>query len=127
MDEACFNCMKLVLSTHNLSLTEAIENHIIKRVQKLEKLHQRAVDVRVTLEHNETRAPERQFTCNMRLGVRGPDLFAEHTDSDMYAAIDKVVKKLEQQLRERHSKAKARKHKEAVRHKTKRQTEGRLL
>ncbi|MCX8155113.1 MAG: ribosome-associated translation inhibitor RaiA [Verrucomicrobiae bacterium] len=119
--------MKLVLSTHNLSLTEAIENHIIKRVQKLEKLHRRAVDVRVTLEYNATRAPERQFTCNMRVGVRGPDLFAEHTDGDMYVAIDKVVKKLEQQIRERHSKAKARKHKEAVRHKVKRLTEGRLL
>lgn len=119
--------MKLVLSTHNLTLTEAIENHIVKKVQKLEKLHHRAVDVRVTLEHNQTRAPERQFTVNMRLGVRGPDLFAEHTDGDLYAAVDKVVKKLEQQIRERHSKAKARKHKQAVRHKERRQTEGRLL
>lgn len=119
--------MKLVLTTHNLTLTAGIEDHIISRVQKLERLHERAVDVRVTIEHDKTKAPERQFTCSMRLGVRGPDLFAEDTEADLYAAIDKVTKKIEQQIRKRHSKAKARKHSDAVKKKQKRLTEGKLL
>ncbi len=46
----------------------------------------------------------------MRLAVPGPDLFAVDSESDLYAAIDLVTKKLEQQLRKRHSKHKARKH-----------------
>jgi putative sigma-54 modulation protein len=119
--------MKLVLMTHNLTLTAGIENHIISRVQKLEHLHERAVDVRVTIEHDKTKSPERQFTCAMRLGVRGPDLFAEDTEADLYAAIDKVTKKIEQQIRKRHNKAKARKHSDAAKSKQRRLVEGKLV
>ena len=56
----------------------------------------------MTLEHDHTRAPEKQFSCSMRLSVRGPDLFAEDRESDLYAAIDRVTKKIEQQIRKRH-------------------------
>jgi putative sigma-54 modulation protein len=109
--------MKFILSTHNVTLTKAIEDHILSRIDKLDHLHSRAIDVRVTLEHDNTRAPEKQFTCSMRLGVRGPDLFAEDCESDLYAAIDVVTKKLEQQIRKRQNKHKARKHKQAARRK----------
>jgi putative sigma-54 modulation protein len=114
--------MKLVLTTHNLKLTQGIENHILAKIQKLEHLDQRAVDVRVTIEYDKTKAPERQFTCKMRMGVRGRDLFAEDSESDLYAAIDLVEKKLEQQIRKRHNKVKAKKHTEAAKIKQRRKT-----
>ncbi len=107
--------MKLILSTHNIKPTEAIEQHILDRLDKLEHFNRWTVDARVTLEHDHTRAPERQFNCSMRLGVRGPDLFAEDSENDLYAAIDKVAKKIEQQIRKRHNKRMARKHTEASR------------
>ena len=113
--------MKLILSTHNLTLTKAIEDHILGKLQKLERLDHRAIDARVTLEHDHSRVPERQFSCSIRLAVRGPDLFAEDRESDLYAAIDLVAKKIEQQLRKRQSKFKARKHKVASRSKRTRQ------
>ena len=100
--------MKLILSTHNLTLTKAIEDHVVKCLQKLDHFDPRAIDARVTLEHDHTRAPERQFSCSMRLAVRGPDLFAKDVESDLYAAIDLVAKKIEQQIRKRHNKFKAR-------------------
>ncbi len=113
--------MKLILSTHNVTLTKAIEDHVLAKLDKLEHFDRWAVDARVTLEHDHTRAPERQFSCSMRLGVRGPDLFAEDRESDLYAAIDIVSKKIEQQIRKRQSKKKARKHKVASRTKRTRQ------
>ncbi|MGD0351462.1 MAG: ribosome-associated translation inhibitor RaiA [Verrucomicrobiota bacterium] len=113
--------MKLILTTHNLTLTKAIEDHLLDRLQKLDHFAQRAVDARVTLEHDHTRVPERQFSCSIRLAVRGPDLFAEDVESDLYAAIDRVTKKIEQQIRKRHNKWKARKHKVAARSKLRRQ------
>jgi putative sigma-54 modulation protein len=113
--------MKFILSTHNVTLTKAIEDHILSRIDKLEHLDRFAIDARVTLEHDHTRAPERQFSCSIRLGVRGPDLFAEDSESDLYAAIDVVTKKIEQQIRKRHNKHKARKHTEASRSKRRRQ------
>ena len=109
--------MKLILSTHNVTLTKAIEDHVLARLDKLDHLDQRVIDTRVTLEHDHTRAPEKQFSCSMRLAVRGPDLFAEDRENDLYTAIDLVTKKIEQQIRKRHNKTKARKHKVAARNK----------
>lgn len=106
--------MKLILSTHNVTLTKAIEDHVLDRLEKLDHFDQRAVDARITLEHDHTRAPERQFSCSIRLAVRGPDLFAEDRESDLYAAIDRVTKKIEQQIRKRHGKIKTRKHNDAA-------------
>ena len=116
--------MNLILSTHNITLTKAIEDHVISRIDKLEHLNRFAINARVTLEHDNTRAPERQFSCSIRLSVRGPDLFAEDVESDLYAAIDLVFKKIEQQVRKRRNKYKARKHKVAARTKRTRQEAG---
>ena len=113
--------MKLILSTHNVTLTKAIEDHVIARLEKLDHMDQRIVDARVTLEHDNTRVPEKQFSCSIRLGVRGPDLFAKDIESDLYAAIDAVEKKIEAQIRKRHSKVKAAKHKVGARSKRTRQ------
>jgi len=116
--------MKLILSTHNLTLTKAIEDHILGRIDKLEHLDRFAINARVTLEHDNTKATDRQFSCSIRLAVPGPDLFAEDSESDLYAAIDLVTKKIEQQIRKRHNKYKARKHTEAARTKRRRQDAG---
>jgi putative sigma-54 modulation protein len=116
--------MNMILSTHNVTLTKAIEDHLISRINKLEHLHRFAINARVTLEHDKTKAPERQFTCSMRLSLPGPDLFAQDVEADLYAAIDLVAKKVEQQIRRRHNKYKARKHKQAARGKRSRQDKG---
>jgi putative sigma-54 modulation protein len=106
--------MKLILSTHNVTLTKSLEDHVVKRLEKLDHFDKHAIDARVTLEHDHTRVPEKQFSCSMRLGIRGPDLFAEDRESDLYAAVDRVTKKIEQQIRKRHNKHKAHKHKDAA-------------
>ena len=116
--------MKLILLMHNVTLTKAIEDHIISRLEKLAKLNRFAVNARVTLEHDQAKAPDRQFSCSVRLALPGPDLFAEDVESDLYTAIDLVSKKIEQQIRKRHSKYRARKHKQASRTKRIRQEAG---
>ena len=113
--------MKLILSTHNVTLTKAIEDHVISRIEKLEHFDKRAIDARVTLDHDHTKLSEKQFSCSIRLSLRGPDLYAEDSESDLYAAIDQVTKKIEQQIRKRHSKRKTKKHKVAARTKSRRQ------
>ena len=105
--------MKFILSAHNVTITKALENHLLGKLEKLEHFDRWAVDARVTLDHDHTKVPEKQFKCSVRLGVRGPDLFAEDLESDLYAAIDLVFKKIEQQIRKRHSRRKATKHTEA--------------
>lgn len=110
--------MNTILSTHNVTLTKAIEDHILSRIEKLEHLTRFATSARITLEHDQAKAPERQFACSIRLSVPGPDLFAADVESDLYAAIDLVVKKIEQQIRKRAGKYKNRKHKARARSKS---------
>ncbi|SRR5258707_10274182 len=113
--------MNLILSTHNVTLTKAIEDHLTSRIDKLEHLNRFAMNTRVTLERDQTKAADRQFSCSMRLSLPGPDLFAEDHEADLYAAIDVVAKKIEQQIRKRANKYKARKHTAASRNKRTRQ------
>lgn len=121
---ACSRPMKFVLSTHNITLTKAIEDHILTRIDKLEHMDSKVMEARVIIEHDHTRGEDKAFKCSMRLGVRGPDLYAEDVEADLYAAIDVVAKKLQQQVRKKHSKTKARKHTDAAALKTKRQQRG---
>jgi len=113
--------MKFILTTHNVTLTKAIEEHILSRLEKLEHLDRYCTSARVSLEHDHLKRPDRQFACSMRLSVPGPDLYALDCKEDLYAAIDLVTKKIEQQIRKRHNKWKARKHKIAARSKQTRQ------
>src|ERR1041384_1037210 len=69
--------MKLILSTHNVTLTKAIEDHVLGRLDQLEHLDRFAMDARVILEHDTSKATDRQFKCSVRLRMPGPDLYAE--------------------------------------------------
>jgi putative sigma-54 modulation protein len=116
--------MNVIIVPHNVTLTKAIEDHLISRINRIEHLNHYVTNVRATLDHDQARAPERAFSCSVRLALPGPDMFAEDVESDLYAAIDLVMKKIEQQLRKRHSKRKTRKHKIAARSKRTRQEAG---
>jgi putative sigma-54 modulation protein len=116
-----FIYMKFILSAHNVTLTKAIEDHILTRIEKLEHMDRFVTSARVTLEHDHLKLMDGQFSCAIRLSIPGPDLFAQDWESDLYAAIDLVTKKIEQQLRKRHSKYKARNHTLASRGKRSRQ------
>lgn len=61
--------MKFILSTHNVTLTKAIEDHILTRIEKLEHLDHYATSARVSVEHDHLKVPDRQFSCSLRLAV----------------------------------------------------------
>jgi len=102
--------MKLILTAHNLKVTDALEQHVVDKIEKLDHFDSRAVDARVILEHDTAKPSERRFKCSVRLAVPGPDLYAVEYQEDLYSAVDLVVKKIEQQIRKRQNKYKARKH-----------------
>jgi len=115
--------MKFILTTHNVTLTDAIEQHILAKLDKLEHIDRWLLDARATLEKDHApKTTESSYKCGIRLGVRGNDLYAEDKEQDLYKAIDLVTKKLEQQIRSKHSRVKAKTHKVAARLKEKRQT-----
>lgn len=118
---AFFNSMKLILDSHNIELTEAIKDHVSGCIHKFEHMNQRALEARVNLERDHVGLPGNKYKCTMHLYFKGTDMFAEDHESDLYAAIDLVTKKVQQQLRKHHSKIITRHHTGAAKAKQTRQ------
>jgi putative sigma-54 modulation protein len=110
LNRADSKSMKLILDSHNVEVTEAIKEHVNVCVHKLEHMNQRAIEARVNLERDHVGLPENKYKCTMHLYFKGTDMFAEDHESDLYAAIDLVTKKVQQQLRKHHSKIITRHH-----------------
>ena len=45
--------------------------------------------------------PGGRFTAKAHLAVAGPDIFAEHSDNDLYVALERLTEKLSRQLEKR--------------------------
>ena len=105
--------MKLVLSTHKVTLTDGLNEHVPVH-RKLDHQETHALKAFVNLERDHTGVPEKQYTCTMKLALPGQNLVARDAENDLYAAIDLVTKKIQAQLRKRHNKFKSRNHKVAA-------------
>ena len=102
--------MQIHLSPRHLVLTAAIHSYVAEKVEHLESITEQIIAAHVVLLHDETKTS--QYVVKVHLAVPGPDIHAEDTDADLYAAIDKVAAKLAQQLRKRKTKlVSTRKHK----------------
>lgn len=94
--------MQIHLSPRHLTLTAAIHTYVAEKISHLEQLTENIVAAHVVLLHDETKT--KKHTVKVHLAVPGPDIHAEDTEDDLYAAIDKVVDKLSMQLRKRKTK-----------------------
>ena len=99
--------MKLVLSTHKVSLTDSLKEHVRSKIEKLENQDGHALSAFVNLERDHKGAPEKKYTCTMKVNMPGQSLVARDAENDLYASVDLVTKKIQQQIRKRHSKFKA--------------------
>ena len=99
--------MKLVLSTHKITLTDGLKDHVRQCVEKLENQDTHALAAFVNLERDHKGIPKNKFNCTMKVSLPGQTLIARDSKDDLYAAIDLVTKKIQQQIRKRHSKFKA--------------------
>ena len=106
--------MKLVLSTHKVTLTDSLKDHVHKCVEKIEHQDTRVMAVFVNLERDHKGISKNKFNCTMKVTFSGQTLIARDSEADLYAAIDMVTKKVQAQLRKRHSKFKALNHKVAA-------------
>lgn len=86
--------MDIIISGRHLSVTEAVKEYARKKAAKLERFFDRIRKIQVTLDVE----GERQIAEMIISATRGSTLIAEVAATDMYAAIDLVVDKLERQL-----------------------------
>ena len=93
--------MQIHLSPRHLRLTAAIHRHCVDKIEQLEELAGEIVAAHIVLIHDETAKPADRHSVKVHLAVPGPDIHAEESSEDLYAALDLVVDKLARQLRKR--------------------------
>ncbi len=85
--------MQVNISGHHVDLTTALKDYVTQKSEKLARHFDQITNVDVVLSVEK----QRQM-AEANIHVSGKDLFANVEDSDMYAAIDKLVDKLDRQL-----------------------------
>lgn len=86
--------MNITISGRHLNITEAMKEYARKKVAKLERFFDRIMKIQVILDVE----GERQTAEMIVSAARGSTLIAEVATTDMYAAIDLAIDKIERQL-----------------------------
>ncbi|RMF18026.1 MAG: ribosome-associated translation inhibitor RaiA [Gammaproteobacteria bacterium] len=97
--------MQINISGHHLELTDALKSYVEEKVQRLERHFDHIIGIDVILSVEK----ERQI-AEATVRIKGNDLHGRAEDSDLYAAIDLLVDKLDRQLVKRKEKDVARSH-----------------
>lgn len=85
--------MNLNLTGHHLEITPAIRDYVTSKLERVTRHFDHVIDVSVILSVEKLRQ-----RIEASVHVRGKEIFAESDDSDMYAAIDLLVDKLDRQI-----------------------------
>lgn len=83
----------------NIDITEAMKSYAEDKLEKLERFSNQIVDARVVMAYDSKKHADAPARVEVQLNVPNGVVRAEERGQDSYAAIDKVVDKLERQLK----------------------------
>jgi len=86
--------MQIELTGHHIEVTDSLRNYVNEKMARLERHFDKVSNTHVILSVENVRQ-KAEATVHMS----GHDIFAECTEDDMYAAIDKLVDKLDRQVK----------------------------
>ncbi len=91
--------MQITIKGKGIDVTEALKSHADHRIKKMERYSDGVISAEVTL------ATERNWhIAEVTLFGKGFDMHGEERTKDMYNSIDRVVEKLERQLKKQREK-----------------------
>ena len=85
--------MNLIITGHHLEITPAIRGYIEEKMGRITRHFDQVIDVTVTL-----MVEKLKHKAEVNLHLRGKDIYIEAIESDMYAAIDSLIDKLDRQV-----------------------------
>jgi putative sigma-54 modulation protein len=100
--------MNLHLTGHNFDVTPAIRDYVSGKFERVTHHFDHVIDVNVILSVEKL---ERRIEATVR--VRGKDIFCESVETDMYAAIDGLIDKLDRAIIKHKEKSLDRRHNDA--------------
>ena len=85
--------MQMKITGLQLDITDALRNYVTEKTARLERHFDKIISAQITLEVDKL-----QQKAEGTLHLAGADLVAEAEHTDMYAAIDLLVDRLDRQL-----------------------------
>jgi putative sigma-54 modulation protein len=85
--------MNLTLTGHHLEITPAIRAHVTTKLEKISRHFEHITGINVILSTDKL-----QHKVEVTIHLPGKDVHTESIDTDMYAAIDLVIDKLDRQV-----------------------------
>jgi putative sigma-54 modulation protein len=90
--------MSLRISGHHLEVTPAIHGYVVDKFERITRHFDQVGDIKVLLSIENEREKDRRQKAECTIHVKGHDFFAETLHSDLYAAVDLLVDKIDQQV-----------------------------
>jgi len=85
--------MQINVTGHHVEVTDALKNYVDSKFQRLERHFDQVINVHVVLSVEKLRQK-----AEASIHVNGAKVFADEVHEDMYAAIDRLVDKLDRQV-----------------------------
>ncbi|SIT36897.1 Ribosome hibernation promoting factor [Paraburkholderia ribeironis] len=90
--------MNLKISGHHLEVTPALREYVITKLDRVLRHFDQVIDGSVVLSVDNHKEKEKRQKVEINLHLKGKDIFVESCDSDLYAAIDLMIDKLDRQV-----------------------------
>jgi len=86
--------MQISVSGHHVDVTEPLREYVVSKIEKIARHFDLVSDISCILTVEKLR-----HKAEASVRVNGGTIYADHTEEDMYAAIDGLVDKLERRVR----------------------------
>jgi len=90
--------MDLIISGKNFKLTPSLKAYVEEKMARLNKFWNKIIRVRVELDVERNQKSGDVYGVEAKLEVPGPDIQVGSKSSDMHAAIDEIMPRLERLL-----------------------------
>ncbi len=92
--------VKIDIFTKNLELTDRLNDYVVKKVEKLEKLLDEVDECRIDLSHAKTaRNASDRYVSQLTLRGKGFILRSEERSDSIFSAVDAALDKMRRQIR----------------------------
>jgi len=90
--------MNLTISGHHLDVTPALRGYVTSKLERVTRHYEDVVDVKVILTVEKQKEKQLRQRAECSIHVKGNEMFAESAHSDLYAAVDELMDKLDRQV-----------------------------
>lgn len=107
--------MNLTISGHHLEITPALRDYVYAKLGRIPQQFDQVVDMKVLLTVDNIKDKDQRQKAECNIHVKGRDLFATSSHSDLYAALDDLADKMNRQVQEHKDRIKDHHHNSAKR------------